>query len=48
MEQLNKLTKDDKDYLHFSEKVKEVYDYFELHKKLPLISVNAKGEYVIL
>ncbi len=46
--QLNKVTKDDKDYQHFSENVKTVYDYFEQNKKLPIISVNNKGEYVIM
>jgi murein L,D-transpeptidase YafK len=45
---LAKITKEDADYLHFSNKLKEVYDYFELHKKLPVISINSKGEYVIL
>lgn len=48
LEQLKKITKDDKDYLHFSENVKSVYDYFEQNKKLPIISVNNKGEYVIM
>lgn len=47
-EQLRKITKDDKDYLSFSENIKSVYDYFEQYKKLPIISVNNKGEYVIL
>jgi murein L,D-transpeptidase YafK len=46
--QLEKATKDDKDYQQFSQKVKTVFDYFEQNKKLPIISVNAKGEYVIL
>lgn len=45
---LSLLTKDDTDYLRFSNKLKEVYDYFEQYKKLPIISVNTKGEYVIL
>ncbi len=43
-----KTAKDDEDYQKFSNKIKDVYDYFEEKKKLPLISVNAKGEYVIL
>jgi murein L,D-transpeptidase YafK len=46
--QLEKATKDDKDYQLFSQKVKTVFDYFEQNKKLPIISVNSKGEYVIL
>ncbi len=45
---LTKTTKDDKDYQLFIKQLKEVYDYFEVHKKLPLISVNKKGEYVVL
>jgi len=48
MGQLARITKTDKDYETFSNNIKEVYDYFEQHKKLPLISVNKKGEYVIL
>ena len=40
--------KDDKDYQIFTEKIKEVYDYFEQYKKLPVISINNKGEYVIM
>ncbi len=47
-EYLLKATKDDQHYQHFSLKMKEVYDYFEQHKKLPFIAVNAKGDYVIL
>ena len=46
--QLNKLTQMDREYQIFSGRIKEVYDYFEANKKLPLISVNSKGEYVIL
>ena len=45
---LSKAIKDDKDYQHFEVKIKEVYDYFEQYKKLPLISVNKRGEYVIM
>jgi murein L,D-transpeptidase YafK len=47
-EYLLKTTKDDQAYQHFSVKIKEVYDYFEQHKKLPLISINKKGEYILL
>jgi murein L,D-transpeptidase YafK len=45
---LSKACKDDNDYLKFSVNIKQVYDYFEERKKLPLISVNSKGEYVIM
>lgn len=39
--------KENKQYLKFVEKIQEVYDYFNLHKKLPVIAVDAKGEYVL-
>ena len=47
-EYLLKATKEDQEYQHFAARIKEVYDYFEQHKKLPLISVNKKGDYVVL
>lgn len=47
-EYLDRNSKEDKEYQKFSTRLKEVYDYFEENKKLPLISVNKKGEYVIL
>ncbi len=45
---LTRSTKDDAAYKNFSSRLKEVFDYFEHNKKLPLISVNKKGEYVPL
>lgn len=42
---LVKASKDDPSYQHFSSTLKEVFDYFEQNKKLPLISINHKGEY---
>ena len=45
---LSKTAKEDQEYQHFAGKIREVYDYFELHKKLPVISVNKKGEYVVM
>jgi len=42
-----KESSDDRMYQKFAINIKEVFDYFELHKKLPIISVNSKGEYVI-
>lgn len=47
-EYLDRNSKEDTEYQKFSTRLKEVYDYFEENKKLPLISVNKKGEYVIL
>ncbi|MDB5232964.1 MAG: exported protein, partial [Chitinophagaceae bacterium] len=45
---LSKIMKDDKQLAHFSSEIKKVYEYFEVNKKLPLISVNSLGDYVIL
>jgi len=47
-EYLSRNSKEDSDYQKFSTRLKEVYDFFEENKKLPLISVNKKGEYIIL
>lgn len=41
-------TIDDNDYSLFTKKLKEVFDYFEVHKKLPIVAVNNKGEYIIM
>lgn len=43
---LIKATREDPAYFQFSARLKEVFDYFEQHRKLPLISVNQKGEYI--
>jgi murein L,D-transpeptidase YafK len=43
-----KTVKGDEDYIDFAESIKKVYDYFETYKKLPLITVNQKGKYVVL
>jgi len=48
VEYLAKITREDTDYLHFVNNIKEVYDYFEQHKRLPFISINKKGEYVVM
>lgn len=45
---LAKSTKDDPDYQKFSARLKEVFDFFEQNKKIPLITVNKKGEYLPL
>jgi murein L,D-transpeptidase YafK len=44
----SRTTKDNQDLQRFAIKIKEVYDYFEQKKKLPLISVNKKGDYVVM
>lgn len=43
-----KVSKDDTELQHFASRLREVYDYFEKEKRLPAISVNKKGEYVVL
>lgn len=48
LDYLAKTTKADQNYQKFAVNIKEVFDYFEEKKKLPLISVNKNGEYVIM
>ena len=43
-----KTTKDEPDVQQFETKLKEVYDYFEKEKKLPVISIDAKGNYEVM
>ncbi len=43
---MSKNSRDNFEYQRFSAKLRQAFDYFELYKKLPLIGVNAKGEYV--
>ena len=40
-----KSTKQDPDYLRYANRLKEVYQYFEDSKRLPVITINTKGEY---
>ncbi len=42
-----KLSTGDKIYQKFAINIKEVFDYFEYYKKLPVITINNKGEYVV-
>jgi murein L,D-transpeptidase YafK len=44
----DKTTKDQPEVQQFAAKLKEVYDYFEKEKKLPVISIDMKGDYEIL
>jgi hypothetical protein len=39
--------KDNEALKRFNKNIKEVFDYFELKKELPIIMVNKKGEYVL-
>ncbi len=47
-EYLARTTKDNQDLQRFAIKIKEVFDYFEEKKKLPLIFINKKGDYVVM
>jgi len=44
----DKTTKDEPEIQQFETKLKEVYDYFEKEKKLPIISINPKGDYEVM
>jgi murein L,D-transpeptidase YafK len=48
MDFFNKTVKDDDGIKHFAAQLKLVYDYFEEHKKLPLICIDKKGNYTIM
>ena len=45
---LARTTKDNQDLQRFAIKIKEVFDYFEDNKKIPLIFINKKGDYVVM
>jgi murein L,D-transpeptidase YafK len=47
MEYLNNTIKDNAYLQHFNQNIKEVFDYFETEKELPVIMVNRKGDYVV-
>lgn len=47
-EYLARTTKDNQDLQRFAIKIKEVFDYFEEKKKLPLIFINKRGDYVVM
>jgi murein L,D-transpeptidase YafK len=47
MDYLTQETKDNKYLKKFALNLKEVFDYFEEKKQLPVIMVNKKGEYII-
>ena len=47
MNYLGLAVKDDKIIKNFTANLKEVFDYFELKRQLPVIMVNKKGEYII-
>ncbi|MFY7964217.1 MAG: L,D-transpeptidase family protein [Chitinophagaceae bacterium] len=40
--------KENKDYQEFAVTLQQVYDYFNHYKKLPIIGVDGKGNYVVI
>lgn len=46
-EYLAQATKENQLLQNFSKNLKEAYDYFEDKKKLPVIMINKKGEYIV-
>ena len=47
MDFLENSMKDNAYLQHFNTNIKEVFDYFETRKELPIILVNRKGDYVV-
>jgi len=47
LEYLNNTIKNNAALQDFNRHIKEVFDYFEVKKQLPVIMVNKKGEYVM-
>ena len=47
LEYLNTTIKNNHTLQEFNHHIKEVFDYFEVKKQLPIIMVNKKGEYVM-
>ena len=47
MDYLNTTIKDNIALMHFNKNIREVFDYFESRKQLPIIMVNKRGEYVL-
>lgn len=44
---LDGLTRDDPALKKFSARLEDAFDYFDKHKKLPIVMVNEQGEYII-
>ena len=47
MDFLENSMKDNAYLQHFNSNIKEVFDYFETKKELPIILINRKGDYVV-
>jgi murein L,D-transpeptidase YafK len=48
MDYLTRILKDNIPMQKFAVKLKEAYDYFDKEKQLPVITINKKGEYLIM
>ena len=44
---LDKIMKDDTELKNFEKSLKQVFDYFEVTRQLPIVGVNTKGEYIV-
>lgn len=44
---LDNLSKDDPDLKKFASRMEDAFDYFEKYHQLPIVLINAKGEYII-
>ena len=44
---LERLMRDDSELRQFEKTMKQAFDYFDVTKQLPIVSVNTKGEYVL-
>jgi len=47
LDYLSNAIKEDESLIKFNKNLREVFDYFELKKTIPIILVNKKGEYVL-
>jgi murein L,D-transpeptidase YafK len=48
LEYLTRMAKDNLPMQKFAVKLKEAYDYFDKEKRLPVIAINKKGEYMVM
>lgn len=48
VEFLEKVSRENAGVKRFADRLRSVFDHFEKHRKLPVVAVNPKGEYVVL
>ena len=48
VEFLERLTREDPSLKTFALRLKKAFDHFEMYRKLPVIAINPKGEYIVL